>query len=85
MTYIQKEVGHLNIKIKENNSNGKVSFYLTSLNKTYLAIFFQFPNDTRQRIYLTFKHSNSNFSEVLYALENQNTLIEIPNSVNVYE
>ena len=85
MTYIPKEVGHLNIKNKENNNICKVSFYLTSLNKTYLALFFQFPNDTRHYIYLTFKHSNSNFSEVLYALENQITLIEITNSVNVYE
>ena len=57
MTYIQKEVGHFNIKIKENNTIGKVSFYLTSPNKTYLAIFFQFPNDNRQRIYLTFKQT----------------------------
>ena len=84
MTFIQKEVGHRNIKIKEKNNTSNVSFYLTSPNKTYLAVFFQFYN-TNQRIYLTFKHSNSNFSELLYALENQDTFMEKLTSVNVYE
>ena len=39
MTHMQKHVDRLIITIKEDNNIAKVSFYLTHLNGTQLAVF----------------------------------------------
>ena len=77
MSYIKVNVQNLNISIKEHNTIGKVSYYLTDQNRNFLCIYHHFSNETQTEIYITYKWTNSNFNGLLVALKNQNSVIEL--------
>ena len=77
MSYIKVNVQDLNISIKVHNKIGKVSYYLTDQNRNVLCIYHHSSSETETEIYITYKWTNPNFKELLSALRNQNSVIEL--------
>ena len=77
MSYIKVNVQDLNISIKVHNEIGKVSYYLTDQNRNFLCIYRHSSSETETEIYITYNWTNPNFNELLCALRNQNSVIEL--------